>query len=409
MKLLKIGLAILACFPALEAQRPGRAYGLIRASEDAYLNYRVAALPPTGILPAAASLERYLPPPGYQGTTQGSCTAWATTFALRTALQAKLNNTWQPLNVVQRQFSPAFVFNKAKADSGIFDCSRGIFFATALTILQTTGTPTLESFPYDPNRCDVRPTPSQVQQAGRFLIAGWERTSDLTNNRFKAHLAAGDPVLVGIDIYPSFDDAQGLATITGNTGEWRGYHAVVLIGYDDAKKAFRLQNSWGPIWGDQGRAWIDYDTLKNIVREAYRVTPLLPSSSFELPAVSSLPSSPRIQRFGIVNDSSQPDFARRMRDLVVSLGGKASDVSSDKGRLAVKVNTFGSKDQALMAARNIVQGPTGLDAKVLPQVVQGKTVYSVVVAADLSSVEASIVISKAKRAGFGLATTIGLK
>jgi C1A family cysteine protease len=36
---------------------------------------------------------------------------------------------------------------------------------------------------------------------------------------------------------------------------------MVLVGYDDDRKAFRVQNSWGTGWGDQGRVWLAYDTF----------------------------------------------------------------------------------------------------------------------------------------------------
>jgi C1A family cysteine protease len=34
---------------------------------------------------------------------------------------------------------------------------------------------------------------------------------------------------------------------------------VVLVGYDDVKKAFKVRNSWGKSWGLGGYFWIDYD------------------------------------------------------------------------------------------------------------------------------------------------------
>lgn len=35
-------------------------------------------------------------------------------------------------------------------------------------------------------------------------------------------------------------------------------HAVTIVGWDDAKQAWLLKNSWGTDWGDQGYMWIDY-------------------------------------------------------------------------------------------------------------------------------------------------------
>ena len=36
-------------------------------------------------------------------------------------------------------------------------------------------------------------------------------------------------------------------------------HAIVLLGWDDAKGAWLLRNSWGGDWGDKGYMWIKYD------------------------------------------------------------------------------------------------------------------------------------------------------
>ena len=35
-------------------------------------------------------------------------------------------------------------------------------------------------------------------------------------------------------------------------------HAIVLVGWDDSKKAWLLRNSWGTGWGEKGYMWIDY-------------------------------------------------------------------------------------------------------------------------------------------------------
>jgi len=37
-------------------------------------------------------------------------------------------------------------------------------------------------------------------------------------------------------------------------------HAIVLVGWDDAKGAWLMKNSWGPSWGVNGFMWIKYNT-----------------------------------------------------------------------------------------------------------------------------------------------------
>jgi cathepsin L len=37
-------------------------------------------------------------------------------------------------------------------------------------------------------------------------------------------------------------------------------HAILIIGWDDTLKAWRIQNSWGEEWGEEGFMWIAYDS-----------------------------------------------------------------------------------------------------------------------------------------------------
>lgn len=49
-------------------------------------------------------------------------------------------------------------------------------------------------------------------------------------------------------------------------GRWLGGHMVCLVGYSRRRKAFKLRNSWGEGWGDNGYAWLPYEwvTHRNI-------------------------------------------------------------------------------------------------------------------------------------------------
>jgi hypothetical protein len=46
-------------------------------------------------------------------------------------------------------------------------------------------------------------------------------------------------------------------------------HAVALVGYDDSKESFKLRNSWGRGYGDNGYAWISYSDFRTYCRAAY--------------------------------------------------------------------------------------------------------------------------------------------
>jgi hypothetical protein len=77
-------------------------------------------------------------------------------------------------------------------------------------------------------------------------------------------LADGDGVVIGVEIYPDFDNlslSNPIYDVVSGTS--RGGHAVTLIGYCDDKKAFKFINSWGTAWGLGGYGWISYDLMND--------------------------------------------------------------------------------------------------------------------------------------------------
>lgn len=81
----------------------------------------------------------------------------------------------------------------------------------------------------------------------------------------KNSLTQTKPIVLGIAIYDSFDNSiNGIIPLPDIKNEsLLGYHAIVLIGYDDIKKLFKFQNSWGVSWGDKGYGYLPYDYVTN--------------------------------------------------------------------------------------------------------------------------------------------------
>ncbi len=89
----------------------------------------------------------------------------------------------------------------------------------------------------------------------------------------KKYLAAGIPSMFGFYGFNSFNSTNVPGGIPypcpGEQAAWG--HAIVAVGYDDAKKikntqcnkettgALLIRNSWGTTWGDKGYGWLPYD------------------------------------------------------------------------------------------------------------------------------------------------------
>ena len=91
----------------------------------------------------------------------------------------------------------------------------------------------------------------------------------------RAKIAAGQDVVIGIQVGPSFAHPQrskGVSYVP-DYDDAHGGHYLVLAGYVTFPKGayFLMHNSWGAQWGDDGYAWVHEATLQKNVREAYVV------------------------------------------------------------------------------------------------------------------------------------------
>jgi uncharacterized protein YvpB len=198
-------------------------------------------IPPV-TLPASVSLT--MPPVANQGS-EGSCVAFAITYA-----RGSLSSTI---------LSPEYLFNQTTTS---LYCS-GSAILTALNFLKTNGVCTWASMPYTWTGCTLMPTAAQTAEAANFRIASYSQilASDIT--AIKTMLANKRPLVCQVVADNEFLNAtQGFV--------WRTFsspidgHAICVVGYDDAKQAFKIINSWGTQWGDSGYGWIDYNFLKTV-------------------------------------------------------------------------------------------------------------------------------------------------
>ncbi len=70
------------------------------------------------------------------------------------------------------------------------------------------------------------------------------------------------PVVIGTEFDETFR-GWGPEGVWEYEGPSEGGHAMLVAGYSDRRQAFRVRNSWGLDWGDNGYCWIGYSTFQD--------------------------------------------------------------------------------------------------------------------------------------------------
>ena len=122
-------------------------------------------------------------------------------------------------------------------------------------------------FPYEMELFSCTPSISAVK-AARTHISGFKYLSvsqDLIH--IKQALFSGYPILVGIQLYTSFESdivaKNGIVQLPDENEVNLGGHCVLIYGYSDITKTFTLANCWGTEWGQKGYFTLPYNDVLN--------------------------------------------------------------------------------------------------------------------------------------------------
>jgi fibronectin type 3 domain-containing protein len=227
-------------------------------------------------IPAQTDLSAKFPKPGYQGE-QNSCVAWATGYAVK-SYQENLKNNWG-VNAAETTFSPSFIYNQINNGQ-----DSGSTIPDAMELIKSQGSATLKTMPYGDYR--QKPGAPARIEAARFKAASYERLDGKNINSLKLLLAAGHPIIIGMKTYENFMTYSG-GVYKKTSGQYLGGHAMVIVGYDESKQAFKIMNSWSDRWGEKGFAWYDY----SLFAEMNHTAMVLYDKPSNTPAVSYPPNS----------------------------------------------------------------------------------------------------------------------
>ena len=222
-------------------------------------------------LPNYFDLSGNLPPAGNQGR-QNSCVAWTVAYAYKSYQEKKEENSSYVVNGqlnLNAIFSPAFIYNQI--NNGV---DGGSYFTDALNILSQQGAVKWVDMPYNEQDYLTKPNTSQKNKAKNYQIDFWRRVNVYDQKEVKAQINAGFPVIIGAMVDNEFSvrgrNLSGQDYIWSSAGSTQqGGHAMLVVGFDDSRGAFKVLNSWGKDWGRDGYCWITYNLFPQVVKEGY--------------------------------------------------------------------------------------------------------------------------------------------
>ena len=176
----------------------------------------------------------------------GSCWAFASVGALESKINIQLNNSSYDANLSEQQLvscSPAGT------------CAGG-YITSTLEYANQTGIAKEACMPY--NASDMACTIASIcpswqnhtLRSSSFQVASNE-------SAIKQAISDYGPVIIGMYVYSDFF-SYGSGVYSHVSGNGSGYHAVVIVGYNDTGEYWICKNSWGTVWGEQGFFRISY-------------------------------------------------------------------------------------------------------------------------------------------------------
>ena len=208
-----------------------------------------------------------VPPPGTQ--LYNSCVGWAIGHGML-GYQYKVIDGYPDYSNLDRIFSASYIWNQL--NGGI---DRGISIAKGLKLIKEQGCCKWAYMPANTTPFAVQPSTSARANALNYKLSEFMRFKTINIDILKYCISKNYPIPFGASVDDgfmtgkesnSFEKKQdGRLIWKQNSGANKGGHAMLLCGYDDNINAFKVLNSWGPNWGNEGFIWVDYNFFKTVV------------------------------------------------------------------------------------------------------------------------------------------------
>jgi C1A family cysteine protease len=201
-------------------------------------------------------LRSAFPCPPYDQGPIGSCTANAIAGAIEFDRMKQKLSDFVP--------SRLFIYYNERVIEGTVGIDSGAMIRDGIKSVASQGVCPEAEWPYVISKFTRKP-PAKAYKDAKLDRAVQYQSIVQDINQMKGCLASGYPFIFGFTVYESFESPE--VARTGHAPMPRfgeravGGHAVMAVGYDDARQWFVVRNSWGAGWGMKGYFTMPYAYL----------------------------------------------------------------------------------------------------------------------------------------------------
>lgn len=162
--------------------------------------------------------------------------------------------------------SRLFIYYNARKMIGEQNQDNGCVIRDAIKSINTEGACSEGTWAYDLKKLRTAPDSKSYVEGEKHQSIRYEKINRNIED-MKTCLFEGYPFVLGFRVPKSFSSPEtrktGIIKTPTATEPLNSGHCMVAIGWDDSLKALICQNSYGPNWGDKGKAYLSYAAINN--------------------------------------------------------------------------------------------------------------------------------------------------
>ncbi|TGM31990.1 fibronectin type III domain-containing protein [Leptospira biflexa] len=161
-------------------------------------------------------------------------------------------------------YSANFIYNQLNSGK-----DQAVSLLDALVLATSRGSVPIEQMNEGNTSLRARPKANIVELGRKVRLNRIYKIEPHDLNSVKLALTEKKPVLIGYLVYENFLNPKPDVVFQQGSGEVLGAQSLVVLGFNDKKKAFKVWNTWGTQWGDQGYLWVSYDSFPKHTKSIY--------------------------------------------------------------------------------------------------------------------------------------------